>query len=332
MTVPVIEGYSLFNDTANEVVSGSFSLDPIDILNNIFSGILAELRSFAGTAAIILVMTMLSSSIGTLNSSLGTNAGGRAAFFTFFTVISGLALSCFYTALTYGAGVMTEMTSFMNKFTPALIISVFACGKAASAAAFEPVLSAAVYVISLIIEKCLIPLMAFSAVLSVAGNIDEKNNISGFIKIVRSVSKWLMALIITLFTGINAVYGFSVSSLDAVSAKAIKFAASSLVPVVGGFLSDTLDTVTTSAGLIKNAVGVSGILIMCGICLTPIIKLGIMQLLIKLIAAIVEPITDKRISGMLWSMSEAVTAVFGTLILTAVLFVVNICIILRVTG
>lgn len=332
MTIPAIDGYSLFSGTANDIVSGRFSLDPIDILNNISRGIVAELRSFAGTAAIILVMTMLSSTIATLNSSLGENPGGRAAFFTFFTVISGLALSCFYTAISYGAGVMTEMTAFMNKLTPVLIVSVFACGKPASAAAFEPALSASVYVISLMIEKCLIPLMAFSAVLSVAGNIDEKNNVSGFIKIVRSVTKWLMALIITLFTGINTVYGFSVSSLDAVSAKAIKFAASSLVPVVGGFLSDTLDTVTTSAGLIKNAVGVSGMIIMCSICLTPIIKLGIMQLLLKLVAAIVEPICDKRISGMLWSMSEAVTAVFGTLILTTIMFVVNICIILRATG
>ena len=332
MTVPAIEGYSMFSGTADDVVSGRFSIDPIDILNNILNGLMTELKSFAGTAAIILVMTMLSSAIGTLNSALGENSGGRAAFFTFFTVISGLALSCFYTALSYGAGIMTEMNGFMNKLTPVLIISVFACGKPASAAAFEPVLSAAVYVISLVIEKCLVPLMAFSAVLSVAGNIDEKNNVSGFIKIVRSVTKWLMALIITLFTGINTVYGFSVSSLDAVSAKAIKFAASSLVPVVGGFLSDTLDTVTTSAGLIKNAVGVSGIIIMCGICITPILKLGIMQLLLKLVAAIVEPITDKRISGMLWSMSEAITAVFGTLILTTIMFVVNICIILRATG
>ena len=224
------------------------------------------------------------------------------------------------------------MTSFMNKLTPVLILSLFTCCKSVSAAAFEPVLSGAVYVVSIVIEKCLVPLMTFSAVLSVAGNIGETTSISGFIKIVKSITKWLMAFVITLFTGINAIYGFSASSLDAVSAKTIKFAVGSLVPVVGGFLSDTLDTVTTSAGLIKNAVGVSGIVIMCGICVVPVIKLGVMQLLLKLCAAIAEPVTDKRISGMLWSISEAVTSVFGVVILTAVLFVINICIILRATG
>ena len=332
MNIPSIEGYNLFNETAQEIVSGGFSLNPADILNNIINEIFREVQSFSKTAVIILVMALLSSTVGTLNSSLGENSGGRAAFFTFFTVISGLALSCFGTALTYCTEVVGHMTSFMNKLTPVLILSLFTCCKAVSAAAFEPVLSGAVYVVSIVIEKCLVPLMTFSAVLSVAGNIGETTSISGFIKIVKSITKWLMAFVITLFTGINAIYGFSASSLDAVSAKTIKFAVGSLVPVVGGFLSDTLDTVTTSAGLIKNAVGVSGIVIMCGICVVPVVKLGVMQLLLKLCAAIAEPVTDKRISGMLWSISEAVTSVFGVVILTAVLFLVNICIILRATG
>ncbi len=331
-TVPYIDGYEAFEENASEIMSGGFSLDPVDILNNVINGIMAEIRTFAANAAVILVMAMLSSTVGTLNSSLGESPAGRAAFFTFFTVISGLALSCFSTALSYGTEVISQMTDFMTKLTPVLILMLFTCCKAASAAAFEPVLSAAVYVVSIVIEKCLIPLMTFSAVMAVAGNIGDKSRISGFIKIVRSVTKWLMAFVITLFTGINAVYGFSTAALDAVGAKTIKFAVGSLVPVVGGFLSDTLETVASSASLLKNAAGISGIIIICGICITPVIKIGIMQLLLKFAAAMVEPVTDSRISSMIWDVSEAVTSVFGTVILTAVLFLINICIILTATG
>ncbi len=332
MTVPQIDGYGLFNDTANQIVSGGFSLRPTDILSDVFAVFTAQVRDFSKTAAVIVIMALLSSTVGTLNSSFGKNSAGQAAFFVFFTVISGLLLSCFSTAMGYAAEVIGQMTSFMDKLTPVLIMSLFTCCKSVSAAAFEPVLSAVVYAVSLVIEKCLVPLMTFSAVLSVVGSFGDTNSISGFIKIIRSVTKWLMAFIITLFTGINAVYGFSVSSLDAISAKAIKFAMGSLVPIVGGFLSDSLDTVTTSAALIKNAVGVSGIVIICLIVMTPVIKIGAMQLMMKLCAAVVEPMTDKRISDMLWNMSETITAVFGTVVLTAVLFVLNICIILRATG
>lgn len=178
----------------------------------------------------------------------------------------------------------------------------------------------------------MIPLITFSAVLSVAGHIGDKNRISGFVKIVKSVTKWIMALVITVFTGINTVYGFTSPALDAVAAKTAKFAVGSLVPVVGGFLSDTLDTVTTSAGVMKNAVGVAGIILICTICITPVIKIGIMQIMLKLISAVAEPIADRRISDMLWDMGEALTAIFSVIVLTAVLFIINICIILRTTA
>ena len=331
MTIPAIEGYDSFDTTVGYLMGGH-APDTGGILNNIFSGAALELRAFSKTAAAILLLALLSSAVGTLNSAFGESSAGRAAFFAFFAAVSALALACFNTALSYGADVIFSMTDFMDKFTPVLVMSVFACCKPASAAAFEPVLSAAVYVVSIITRECMVPLTTFSAVLSVAGNVGDKASISGFIKIVNSVNKWLMAFVITLFTGINAVYGFSVSSLDAISAKTIKFAVGSLVPVVGGFLSDSVDTVTTSASLIKNSAGAAGVIIICGICVAPVIKLGVMQLMLRLCAAFSEPVTDKRISGMLWGMSEAVTAVFGTVILTAVLFAVNICIILRMTS
>lgn len=331
-TVPEIEGYDMFSENAAEIVSGGFSLEPVDIFNNIINMVMTEVKAFSRHAAMLLVMAMLSSTVCNLDNSLGENEGGKAAFFTFFTVISGLALSCFSTSLSYGTEVISHMTSFINKLTPVLMLMLFTCCKSVSAAAFEPVLSAAVFVVSVVIEKCLVPLMTFSAVLAVAGNVGDKPRISGFVRIIKSVSKWIMALIITLFTGINAIYGFTASSLDAVGAKTLKFAVGSLVPVVGGFLSDTLDTVASSAKLLKNAAGVSGIIIMAGICITPVIKIGMMQLLLKLTAAITEPICDKRISGMIWDISEAVTSVFGMVVMTAVLFLINICIILTATN
>ena len=329
--IPTIDGYDIFSIRAVEMATGEFSLNPVDVFNNIIASLSEELKSFSVTASSILVMTLLSSTVNTLNSALGTGMSANASFFTFFTVISGLALTCFFKTLTYATEVMGYMTDFMSKLSPVLIVTLFACCKPASAAAFEPVLSAAVVIVSEVITKCLVPLITFSAVLSVAGNVGDRNGISGFVKIVKSATKWIMALVITVFTGINAIYGFATPALDAVGTRTLKFAVGSLVPIVGGFLSDTLDTVTASGAVVKNAVGASGIVMLCIICLPPIIKLGIMQMMFKLISAITEPIADRRISGMLWDIGEAFVALFGVVVLTAVMFIINICIILRFT-
>ena len=329
--IPTIDGYDIFSNRAVEMATGEFSLNPVDVFNNIIASLSQELKSFSVTASSILVMTLLSSTVNTLNSALGTGMSANASFFTFFTVISGLALTCFFKTLTYATEVMGYMTDFMSKLSPVLIVTLFACCKPASAAAFEPVLSAAVVIVSEVITKCLVPLITFSAVLSVAGNVGDRNGISGFVKIVKSATKWIMALVITVFTGINAIYGFATPALDAVGTRTLKFAVGSLVPIVGGFLSDTLDTVTASGAVVKNAVGASGIVMLSIICLPPIIKLGIMQMMFKLISAITEPIADRRISGMLWDIGEAFVALFGVVVLTAVMFIINICIILRFT-
>ena len=329
--IPTIDGYDIFSNRAVEMATGEFSLNPVDVFNNIIASLSEELKSFSVTASSILVMTLLSSTVNTMNSALGTGMSANASFFTFFTVISGLALTCFFKTLTYATEVMGYMTDFMSKLSPVLIVTLFACCKPASAAAFEPVLSAAVVIVSEVITRCLVPLITFSAVLSVAGNVGDRNGISGFVKIVKSATKWIMALVITVFTGINAIYGFATPALDAVGTRTLKFAVGSLVPIVGGFLSDTLDTVTASGAVVKNAVGASGIVMLCIICLPPIIKLGIMQMMFKLISAITEPIADRRISGMLWEIGEAFVALFGVVVLTAVMFIINICIILRFT-
>lgn len=330
--IPQIDGYDAFARWAEEISAGDMKITPANIFNNILNLISAELKSFSAMAIAILVMTMLSSTIGTLNTSLGNKGAGDAAFFAFFATISAMALGCFCEAIGYAQEVVYSMTDFMAKLTPVLIVTLFACAKSASAIAFEPILSAAVVIVSEIIRYTMIPLITFSAVLSVAGHINDKNSISGFVKMVKSATKWILALIITIFTGINTVYGFSAPALDAVTAKAAKFAVGSLVPVVGGFLSDTYDTVTASAGVMKNAVGVSGIIIITIIAVTPIIKIGLMQVLLKLISAVTEPIAEKRISDMLWDIGEALTAIFGVVVLTAVLFIINICIILRATA
>lgn len=332
LEIPNIEGYDVFAKWAGEITTGDLSITPTGVINNIISSISREIKSFSAVAIGILIMTMLSSTVGTLNNAVGQRSAGTAAFFAFFATISSMALGCFIEALGYAQDVVYSMTDFMGKLTPVLIVTLFACSKSASAVAFEPVLQTAVVVISEIIRHTMVPLITFSAVLSVAGHIGDKNRISGFVKIVKSVTKWIMALVITVFTGINTVYGFTSPALDAVAARTAKFAVGSLVPVVGGFLSDTLDTVTTSAAVMKNAVGVTGIILICIICITPIIKIGIMQIVLKLISAVAEPIADKRISDMLWDMGEALTAIFSVVVLTAVLFIINICIILRATA
>lgn len=329
---PYLQGEDMFNETVDAVTEGNISLNPINLINLAKDDLLREIRESASDITVLLSLAAMSGMVSVLNGAFGNKSSGETAFFACFALMSAAAIKCFTVTLGYGMDVISAMGGFITKLSPLLSVTLLSCGAVTSAAAFHPVLSAAVYIITIVVEKCLMPLICFGAILSIAGNVSDKVQLSGFCRVVKSAARWIMAAVITLFTGISAIYGFSAPALDAVSAKTVKFAVGSLVPVVGSFLSDTFETVVSGTRLMKNAVGVSGIVVVCVICAVPLLKIGVMQLMLRLTAAVVEPLTDKRVSAMLWEVSETVTTIFGMVIMTAVLFVINISIILAVTS
>ncbi len=329
--MPQLSGEREFNQRVENAITGEQKFSPAEVLEQIKENFLGEIRNGANEI-IGLVIVAAMSGIIILLSENGMKTGSEAAFFCCFTVMSASALKCFNTALIYGRNAIEALTAFITKLSPPLMTMLIVCGKPTTAAVFHPVLSSAVYIVGMAVEKIMLPLCVFCAVLSAAGNIGGENKISGICRTSGALNKWIMSAVITVFTGISAIYGFNAPSLDSLSAKTIKFAAGSLVPVVGGFLSDTLETVVSGSQVMKNAVGTAGMLSICSICLIPVLKIGAIHIILRLAAAFSEPMTDKRITAMLNDCAYAVSGIFALVVMSAVLFIIDLAIILTATN
>lgn len=328
--IPYIRGETIYNETVEEIINKDIP-SPSEVVSRIFSAVAGEIRSSSREITGLIIMAVMSGAI-TLLSEDKKNAGSEAAFFCCFALIGISALKCFDIALQYGKDVIGAMTDFITKLSPLLTVMLIACGNSVSASVFHPVLASAIYVIGIIVDKILVPLCVFSAVLSVSGNIGAENRIGALCRVIGSINKWIMGAIVTVFTGISTIYGFNAPSLDAVAAKTMKFAAGTLVPVVGGFLSDTLETVISGSRVMKNAVGTAGVISVCIICLVPVIKIGVIHMMLRFASAVAETVADKRISAMLGDVAGAVGTIFALTVMSAVLFIINLCIILASTN
>ena len=82
--------------------------------------------------------------------------------------------------------------------------------------------------------------------------------------------------------------------MTGITAKTTKAVVSSAIPVVGKILGDAIDTVLGCGIILKNAVGVLGVIIVVGICVMPILKLAVLTVTYKLLAVAVQPIADKK--------------------------------------
>lgn len=323
-----IEGADLFNETVSEISSGNMSLSASGVLKYIWDGFFGELRSVGRLMLSIFATSALSAMLGIVKR----DETGEAAFFVCFCISAAATAKIIGITVGYGESVIDEMCDFVTKLAPILCILLAGGGFVSSAQAFYPVFSASVYVICMIMEKFIVPMIYLSAVCGIVNNISGRVSLNNFSKMIKSFSKWILTLSLTIFSGINALYGFCMPGIDGVGLSAAKLAVGSFVPLVGGFLADSIETVISGARLMKNAVGTAGIIALLAICAIPLIKMGAVIFALKISAAIIEPVGDKRFSDMTAEAAEAATTVFAMTAVTAVLFILTIAIILGATN
>lgn len=324
-----ISGENLFNNTVDDIKDGNFSLKPDKIFSYITSTFTKEFHKSQKLILSIFAIALISGALNVMDNNKGV---GDTSFFVCYSLMSIASAKIISVCVGYGSDVINKMCDFVTKLAPMLSMLLVSGGYTASASAFYPILSVTVYFICKIVETVIIPLIYISSVIAIANNLSGKSQLNNFNKLLKSFSKWLLTALLTIFSGINAIYGFCTPTIDSVGMKTAKFAISSIVPVVGGFLSDSVETVMGGAKLMKNAVGTAGIISLISICAIPIIKLFAIMAMLKISSALIEPLSDKRFSDMVGEIAEQITTIFSLLIVVTVLFILSIAIIISSTN
>lgn len=325
-----IDGEDFFNTTVDGLIDGSKDFSVGGIINTVSQMLKKELTSIKSLIFCIFIIAFVS---GTLNIMKREHEGvGDAAFFACFCLMTTAVAKIIGIGVGYATDVIEEMCTFITKLLPVLSVLLVTGGYTASATAFYPVFSGAVWLLGVLMDKCIVPLIYVGCVTGIINTMSQKVKLDNFNKLIKSSSRWILTAALTLFSGVNAIYGFCTPTLDSVGMKTAKFAIGSIVPVVGNFLADTMDTVIGGAHLIKNAVGTAGIISLIVTCSVPVIKLSAIMIMIKFAAALIEPVGDKRFSDMLNEAADAITSGFAAVLIVLLLFVVSLAIVIASTN
>ncbi len=137
---------------------------------------------------------------------------------------------------------------------------------------------------------------------------------------------------LTVFVGVLSLEGSLTSSVDGITAKTAKAAVSNFIPVVGKILGDAVDTVIGCSNILKNAVGIVGVIVVIGICLLPIIKLAILTITYYITSAVIQPIADDKIVSLLSGMGDTFKVLLGMLIAVAVMLIIGITLVIKISN
>ena len=225
-----------------------------------------------------------------------------------------------------------NLVGFINVLIPLLLTLMVYTGSIATSTVLEPIILFISNFTGNIIANVLIPVVLIIVVFSIISKISERIQIEKISKFLKSSVVWFLGIVLTIFVGVVSLEGTLSSSVDGITAKTAKAAVSSVIPVVGKVLGDVVDSVLGCGVILKNAVGFIGVIVIIGICIMPIIKIGTLSIIYSLASAIVQPVADVKIVKLLDEMSGVFKLLLAILCSLSVILIIGITMVVRISN
>lgn len=331
-----------FFDELNESAKTAFGSNLKQLLKDILSGkaslgtdkiatlVASYLKNaFLGLLPLVITLLVIGILYG-LSSSMSSGFIKKSTTDIIYYVCLGAIIIVLITAIN---GIISDaratiglLARFNDIVFPLLLTLVTALGGLSAVGVYQPAIAAISMVIIKIITAMVMPLFLACVVFCIIGSLSNNIKLDKLTSTTKATVEWILGIVFTLFIAFITAEGIAGATFDTVTVRSAKFAISSYVPIIGGHISDGFDLVVASLILLKNSFGLISIIILIAIVLVPIIKIVIFSLLLKAVAAILEPVADKRISDLLFNTAKCFNLLL--VIIIGLAFIIFIMIIL----
>lgn len=327
---PYSGGFSI-EEMITRIAKGEIPLDARsvgrEIADMFFGKIRAAAKNMLGMLAVMILSAFLSEAVS------GFEQGGafKIASYVCFIAVASIASNVLYSSLAGVVAAVDNLALFMRCIVPVILTALISCGAVVSAAALEPALLAVTEISVSLIKSVFIPLVMIGAGLGVVNALSDNFKTTKLIEFINSAVKHGLSVLLTIFAAFTGLRSIAASGADALTLKLTKFASSNLIPVVGGVLSDSIEAVMRCSAVIKNALGIMGVIVIFFILAQPILEIAAALLMFRLTAAICEPIAGKPMVECVSSMANGIAAAFSMLISVSVMFIIIITVMINIS-
>ena len=263
----------------------------------------------------IIILSVISALLVQVENSLQAHTAKFAGIACHMSRALAAVLS-FQQAWEMGSQAAGRMADFMNAMLPPMMVLTAGLGNVTSSAVMFPVLMTTTTAVADGIRVVVLPLAAFSIVLHIVNQLAEGIRVEKLAQFFSQAAQLSLGFIMTAFVGFITARTLYASTLDKVLLRTGKFVTDNTIPVVGKMLSDTLEVAAGYVMVLKNALGIYGVLILLGLLAVPFMQIVLLAVLYRLGAALVEPLGDEKtaalldkIGGSIWFLAAALASV-----------------------
>jgi stage III sporulation protein AE len=276
----------------------------------------------------IIIITVFAMILETMQNAFERNTVTIVAYSIAYLVLMVLAINSFHVAITYAKDAINNMSDFMLAMIPLVIALLASVGNLASATMFHPLIIFMINTSGLFISAIIFPLLFLSAMLSIASLFSERYQVTQLATLLRNIAMGALGSFLTMFLAVISIQGATSAVADGVTLRTAKYLTGNFIPIVGRMFSDAADTVLNASLLVKNAVGLAGVLILVILCAFPAIKILVLALIYNLSSAVLQPLGNSPIISALGTIGKSLVFVFAALATVGLMFFLAITIII----
>ena len=291
-----------------------------------------EIKGSIKTLISILIIAVIHSILKAISDNLENDNISKIIYYAQYVLIVTIIMTNFTEIIKMIKETASNLVGFMNALIPILITLMTYTGSIVTGGLLQPIILFMINFLANTIQNILIPLVLITAALSIISKISEKVQITKITKFFKSSITWFLGIALTIFVGVVSLEGTLSSSIDGITAKTAKAAVSTIIPVVGKVLGDVVDSVLGCGVILKNAVGIIGIIVVIGICIAPVIKLGTLTIIYNLAAGIIEPVADGKIVKLLEEMGGIFKLLFAILCTLSVMLIIGVTLVVKISN
>ncbi len=304
---------------------GNISLDTM--FNAVTSLVFKEVKEVLKLMVSIVTIAIICSLLKNLQEAFSDESISQIAFYACYVLMIIVLSRSFIISISIAKAVINDISNFMSALLPVLITMISLSGGITAATTLDPIVLGAVVFIPKVYSNIIIPMILMVFVLEFANNISNEHKITNLCKLFKQITIWFQGIIVTIFIGILTIRGITSSTIDAVTLKTAKFAVDNFIPIVGKAFSDAITSVAGYSLIIKNAISSIGLIVIILILLYPIVKLMLITLIYKLSAALVEPISDSRLTKSIEAAGNSMVLIISCILTVTLMFFILIGII-----
>ena len=306
-----------------------FEGKPAEAVSLLFKELMGLVKSQFDEIRNVFVMVLILGVVAALFSNFAdvfnSHQVSELAFYFIYLLMIALLIRVFSDAASITRDILEQLRTFMQLFVPSYILAVGTASGLTSAAAYYQLFLGIVYLIENCYLALLMPLIYCFILLGVVNGIWMEEKLNLLLELIQKVINGGIKITLGIIMGFGMLQSLISPIVDSLEATALKKMISA-IPGIGGLTESMFEMVAGSAVLIKNSIGIYITLVLLFVCALPILKILLMSGALKVGAALIGMVSDKRMTNCADRVGDGGLLLLKIALSSVALFIISIAI------